>query len=80
MARHSQIPVYEETVKPTPKAEWVKIGDCVTAGRGMNGNVIKIIARNNGLPTVVVLWSSGSTGRHTITTLHRVVDIPAGKE
>jgi hypothetical protein len=59
-------------MKPTPKRNWVRVGDRCTAGGTMPGTVVRIIRRSDGLPTAVVRWASGSTGRHTITTLFRI--------
>jgi hypothetical protein len=59
-------------MKPTKKGEYVRVGDRVTAGSSMAGVVEKILPREHGLASVLVKWESGSTGRHTITTLRRI--------
>lgn len=39
----------------------------------MLGTVLRIIRRQHGLHTAVVQWDSGSVGRHTISTIRRVM-------
>lgn len=57
---------------PAPKNSWVQVGDsCRCVGATMVGVVQKIVPRGS-LPYAVVAWSSGYTGRHTITTLIKV--------
>lgn len=57
---------------PTKRAEQVKVGDlCESIVGGMVGRVVRIVGRST-IATAVVKWDSGSTGRHTITTLRRV--------
>lgn len=61
------------TQKPTPKAEWVKVGDdCVSILSGMKGTVVKV-RKLQSHTTCTVRWSNGFTGRNvTITNLRRV--------
>lgn len=67
-------------MKPTNKKDWVAVGDKVVAnGQSMRGVVVRIVERQHGLHTVVVEWESGSTGRHTISTLRRLDAPPDSK-
>lgn len=56
---------------PTPRREWAREGDLVECGPGSRGVVLKV--RDPGsVPYATVRWASGSTGRHTISTLRKV--------
>lgn len=62
--------------KPTPKNEQVQVGDSCESvfakpDQGMQG-VVQRIVRTASIDYALVKWSSGSTGRHTITTLRKV--------
>ena len=61
---------------PTPRAEWVRDGDTCVAGvvagtpNQMFGKVLWVDHKLS-IPQARVLWDSGSTGTHTISTLRR---------
>jgi hypothetical protein len=57
---------------PTPKRDWVSVGDRCTATpeASMTGIVLRIVPTSS-TPYAVVQWPT-SVGRHTITTLRRV--------
>lgn len=59
-------------IAPTPKAEQVRVGDkcaSVFGTRVCMVGVVEKIVKTASIPYAVVRWSSGSVGRHTITTL-----------
>ncbi len=61
--------------KPTDRRNWCTIGDTVTATDGpqaMKGTVERV-ALFHSIPVATVKWSNGSVGRHTITTLRKVI-------
>ncbi len=61
---------------PTPRAEWVREGDTCVSGvvagmpHQMFGKVLWIDYKLS-IPQARVLWDSGSTGTHIITTLRK---------
>jgi hypothetical protein len=57
---------------PTPKREWVKVGDECESQMGMKGKVQRILKRTHGLHSARVLWENGYSGVVTITTIRRV--------
>lgn len=61
---------------PTPRTAWPAVGDTVAAGPDlMRGVVVRIVPATS-LPYAVVKWASGSTGRHTLTSIRRVEPSP----
>lgn len=56
---------------PTPRRDWVKIGDRCESFAGMFGTVRRIVDPGS-VPYAVVKWDSGAEGRHTISTIRRV--------
>lgn len=57
---------------PTPRADWCEVGDRVEGLPGGMQGLVKRIVTGHTIPQVTVDWDSGSTGRHTITTLRKV--------
>lgn len=58
--------------KPTPRAEWVKVGDRCMSPTGATGTVLRII-NSGSLPQARVLWDvTRHSGRVTITLLVRL--------
>jgi hypothetical protein len=59
---------------PAKRGEYVAVGDTVVALDGPDAmrGVVKRVNLDRAVPQATVKWASGSTGRHTITTLRRV--------
>ena len=56
---------------PTPRAEWVTVGDRCISQAGMTGVVLKVIPIRS-LVDVRVRWENGHVGRVRITAVRKI--------
>ena len=60
-------------VGPTPRGQWVKVGDRCVSPEGWVGKVLRVIGDPPRIPTAKVQWEqNGHVGYVTITNLKRL--------